>query len=255
MRTITPIRILSDNYVWVLGDDQSPRVAIVDPGDARPVVEHLDRNGLTPDAILVTHHHRDHVGGVSALVGRFGCPVFGPSLPGLVDHQVGGGDRVTVADPAVALTVLQVPGHTLDHLAYVGDGFSLCGDTLFAGGCGRVFEGTPEMMQASLDRLAELPDDTRIYCAHEYTEANLRFAAAVEPESRAVARRLAAVRELRQRGLPTVPSTLAEERETNPFLRTRESTVMAAAARFRGWDTAPGEETFAAIREWKDRFR
>jgi hydroxyacylglutathione hydrolase len=256
MRTlITPVRILRDNYVWLLAGDASPRVAVVDPGEAEPVLEHLSRNDQTVEAIVITHHHGDHVAGVGPLVERFGCPVYGPPISGIVDHAVGDGNDVAIGDASGPLRVVSVPGHTLDHVAYLGRGFVLCGDTLFAGGCGRLFEGTPDMMLESLDRLAALPDDTRIVCAHEYTEANLRFAAAVEPENAAIAERQASVRALRSEGRPSVPSTLAVERVTNPFLRTREPAVMAAAARRSGHATAAGAETFAAIRAWKDRFR
>lgn len=257
MITATPVPILSDNYAWVLTAEGGDRAVVVDPGQAGPVEEHLRARGLHLAAVLITHHHADHVAGVADLVATWECPVYGPRSAALdfVDRPVADGDRIELGSPEIRLDVLAVPGHTLDHLAYPGPGAVLCGDTLFAGGCGRVFEGTPEMMQASLDRLAELPDDTAVLCAHEYTESNLRFAAAVEPENQAIARRLEVVQAIRRHGRPTVPSTLLEERATNPFLRTRAPAVVDAAASRAGRPVEPGPETFAVIRAWKDGFR
>lgn len=259
MLLVEPIRAFHDNYIWLLHDKYSNRACVVDPGDATPVIEALDQRGLTLSAILVTHHHSDHVGGVSTLVDRYGSTVYGPLSQQFtkVDVALGDGDRVRILGRE--FEVLEIPGHTLDHIAYYYPGpesspalFS--GDTLFAGGCGRVFEGTAEQMHQSLSRLAELPDDTRVFCAHEYTLANLRFAQAVEPDNPALQQRLEEVERLRASNLPSLPSTLALEKATNPFLRTTEPAVIAAASQYSGQDcrTAPPAAIFAVIRSWKD---
>ena len=257
MYELKPVPVLGDNYVWLLRPAGADRVVVVDPGDARPVLEALAADGLGVEAVLVTHHHGDHVGGIGGLLQRHPAPVWGPAAEPVarVDHPVGEGDRVTLFDGRLVLTVLAVPGHTLGHVAYAGDGFALVGDTLFAGGCGRLFEGTPEQMYRSLDRLVALGDATELYCAHEYTAANLRFAAHVEPDNRALADRIREVAELRHRGTPTVPSTVGLERATNPFLRCLEPPVVAAAQRHAGRTVQPGGDTFAVVRTWKDGFR
>jgi len=208
-------------------------------------------------AILVTHHHADHVGGVQALAAKFRAPVFGPSRERLpCDVQpIDDGDVVSLADLGLEFRVMAVPGHTLGHVAYHGHGALFCGDTLFSAGCGRLFEGTAQQMLASLDRIATLPDDTRVYCAHEYTLSNLRFAAAVEPGNADVLETLEAVRELRARDGITLPSTLGHERRINPFLRCREPAVRAAAEARAGNPLPAPVDVFAVIRAWKDGFR
>jgi len=232
------------------------QAAAVDPGDAAPVLAWLARERLALSAILVTHHHPDHVGGIEALLAAHPVPVYGPrgeAIPGRT-HAVVEGDRVALAGLGAAFTVLEVPGHTRGHIAYYRPGTLFCGDTLFACGCGRLFEGTAEQMHASLGKLAALPGDTRIYCAHEYTLANIRFARAVEPGNAALSQREARDRARREAGVPTLPSTLAEELATNPFLRCEDSAVAAAA---RARDAAVASDpirVFAAIREWKNRF-
>lgn len=253
-----PVPVLGDNYVWLLESHAGPEVVVVDPGDADPVVDVVTRRGLQPTLILLTHRHHDHVGGVAELSARWEIPVVGPaadSIPG-VTVGISEGDEVAIpASGAGPLRVIAVPGHTAGHVAYLGEETALVGDTLFAGGCGRVFEGSAETMVRSLARLASLPTSTRLYCAHEYTVDNLLFATEVEPGNQALAERLARARELRRAGRPTVPSTLAEELATNPFLRCGEAPVVAAASRVAGRDTAPGVDTFAVIRGWKDRWR
>ena len=243
-----------DNYLWVIA--QGRRAAVVDPGDAAPVQRFLDARGLELAAILATHHHRDHVGGVRSLVERWHCPVFGPAHDGVegLDRKLAEGDRIEVPGLDLAFEVLDVPGHTAGHIAYVGNGAVFCGDTLFACGCGRLFEGTPAQMLDSLGKLARLPPETRVYCGHEYTLANIRFAQAVEPGNAKLARRAERDAATRARGEPTVPSTIAEERETNPFLRCAEPEVVASAERHAGRRLGSKVEVFAQIREWKNTF-
>ena len=257
MRTVRPIRAFNDNYIWVLEGDGDQAV-VVDPGDASPVAAELSSRGLTLSAILITHHHFDHTGGVAELAAAWGCPVYGPENPSIkaITRRVVAGDQVEVL--GYCFEVLAVPGHTLDHIAYFQAGdepLLFCGDTLFAGGCGRVFEGTYPMMFESLQRLAVLPENTRVYCAHEYTRANLAFAREVEPDNPAVSDRIAQVDALRRDEQPTVPSLLATELATNPFLRcSQDSVIRGLAASGRPAGQSP-EDCFAGLRQWKDNFR
>lgn len=251
---IFPLSAFEDNYIWVLR--RGDAVAVVDPGDDAPVLDYLTASATRLVAILATHHHADHVGGIADIVSRHPAPVYGPALEAIagVDHALAAGDHFALANLGIEFEVLGVPGHTRGHLAYYRRGTLFCGDTLFAAGCGRLFEGTPATMYASLSRIKALPADTRIYCAHEYTQANLRFAAAVEPGNLAIAARVDAVQRLRSQGLPTVPSLLADELATNPFLRWDAPEVAAAAQERLGRPATGAEEVFAAIREWKNRF-
>jgi len=254
---LEPICAFADNYIWLLRAPEYDGVVIVDPGEASPVLQTLNRHGLTVAAILLTHHHGDHVGGVDEILQRFPAPVFGPAWESIstVDHPVRGGDRVPLAELGLELEVVDVPGHTAGHVAYLGPGFALVGDTLFAGGCGRIFEGTPEQMYASLCRLAALPPETAIYCAHEYTAANLRFALDVEPANLTIETRLADARTARAQGRPTVPSTLVEELGTNPFLRCHEPAIVKAAEARVGRTLRGDYDVFAVVRRWKDGWR
>lgn len=257
MRTIRPIKAFNDNYIWLL-EASSGDVVVVDPGDAAPVIAELAARQLSLSGILVTHHHFDHTGGVAELAAAWGCPVYGPQNPAIeaVTHRVAAGDHVDLLD--YRFDVLEVPGHTLDHIAFFQAGSEpllFCGDTLFAGGCGRVFEGTYPMMFDSLQRLAVLPNATRIYCAHEYTRANLEFARAVEPSNPEVLQRIAEVDALRDDKQPSVPSLLATERATNPFLRcSQESVIQGLLASGRDAGATP-QALFAALRQWKDNFQ
>jgi hydroxyacylglutathione hydrolase len=262
---ISAIPAFADNYIWLLCDRERRRAAVVDPGDAAPVLAALAEAGLTLAAVLVTHHHADHVGGLPALRAAFpDAVVHGPAASRAegIDRRWKDGDTVTPDGFDARFDVIAVPGHTLDHVAYfartIGDDprpVLFCGDTLFAGGCGRVFEGTAAQMSGSLGRLAALPDDTLVYCAHEYTTSNLRFARAVEPANAALAERERETAAMRADGRPTVPSTLALERATNPFLRVEAADVRSAAASRLGRAPADPVEVFAAVRQWKDGFR
>ena len=257
MMNLVALPAFTDNYIWMLHD--GGRAVVVDPGDAAPVLEALDSQGLRLAGILVTHHHADHVGGVDALRSRLGGPVWGPAHETIPAPYVplAGGMQIDVL--GIAFDVIDVPGHTAGHIAYAehgpaGQPLLFCGDTLFSAGCGRLFEGTPAQMSASLDRLDALPAATRVCCTHEYTLSNLRFAAAVEPASDDVAVHTRHCQALREAGRPTLPSTLALERRINPFLRCTEPAVMAAA-RAQGAANDSRVEVFAALREWKNRFR
>ena len=255
MIQITALPAFTDNYIWLLQDSDSRRCAVVDPGDATPVQAWLTAHpDWTLSDILVTHHHHDHVGGVEQLKNATGAKVWGPAnekIPvrdvALHDH-----DRLTVL--GCEFEVIEVPGHTLGHIAFYHDGVLLCGDTLFAAGCGRLFEGTPQQMHQSLSRLAALPAETLVYCAHEYTLSNLRFAIAVEPDNAEIAARLATVIQQRQDGIITLPSNLALERFTNPFLRTGETSVKQKLDERDGPLNRAPTEVFAALRAWKDKF-
>lgn len=258
MLDVSPVRAFSDNYIWLIRGLADPAVAVVvDPGDARPVNAALEQHGLRLHAILVTHHHPDHVGGVAELAESHGARVYGPARERLPCEAttLDDGDHVRLAEPGLEFVVMNVPGHTLGHIAYYGHGALFCGDTLFSGGCGRLFEGTPAQMLDSLDRIAALPDDTRIYCAHEYTLGNLRFAATVEPGNADVIGALEATRVLRERDGISLPSTLGRERRINPFLRSREPSVRSAAEAHAGRAMAEPVEVFATVRSWKDGFR
>jgi hydroxyacylglutathione hydrolase len=257
MAIMEPVPAFSDNYVWLVTQPSSHAAVVVDPGEAELVLEILEKRELNLAAILLTHHHGDHVGGANELARSYRSPVYGPAKEKIsaVDQPVGGGDLVHVPEAGLELEVVDVPGHTAGHIAYLGDGFAFVGDTLFAGGCGRIFEGTPEQMHGSLSQLAHLPAETQVYCAHEYTLANLLFAREVEPDNRALEAREERAHRTRAAGRPTVPSTIVEELETNPFLRCDQPSVIAAANKFTGRDLTSEVEVFATIRAWKDGWR
>ena len=259
---VFPVPAFNDNYLWVIDDGQF--AAVVDPGDAGPVIAYLEAQSLTLTTILITHHHGDHVGGIEDLLARYpdnAIRVTGPANEDIpaCNSKLREGDAVRLAAPAIAFEVIDVPGHTAGHIAYysVAADWLFCGDTLFAGGCGRLFEGTAKQMQHSLAKLRALPPHTEFFCAHEYTLANLRFALAVEPNNIALQKRIEADTTTRARGEPTLPSTIGVERETNPFLRWDTQDVKLAAQRASsgkiGPNTAP-HLVFGAIREWKNHF-
>lgn len=236
---IVPVPAFSDNYIWLVNDSASGETAVVDPGDADPALAAASERGWTISQVWNTHWHPDHTGGNRAIKEATGARIYGPQNESIPGRDVGLAKGDTVRLGTHVGRVIEVPGHTLGHIAFVfdGDRVAFVGDTLFAMGCGRLFEGSPEQMHASLQDLAHLPGETRLYCAHEYTVANARFAVHAEPANRAIADRLEKVRKLREEGKITIPTTLAEERETNPFVR------------------ATNADEFARLRLEKDSFR
>jgi len=254
MLAIRAVPAFKDNYIWILERDGN--VAAVDPGDARPVEEFLSKKGLTLTAVLATHHHSDHVGGLAELASRWRCPTFGPAheVREKLDTRLREGDRFEVPGIGVTLEAIDIPGHTAGHIALTGEGMLFCGDTLFACGCGRLFEGTPAQMVDSLAKLARLPGATRVYCGHEYTMANIRFAQAVEPGNEALGERKEREAAKLLRCEPTLPSTIAEELATNPFLRCGEREVIASAEKHAGGKLSSAVDVFAEIRAWKNAF-
>ncbi|MGA9851882.1 MAG: hydroxyacylglutathione hydrolase [Gammaproteobacteria bacterium] len=251
---LLPLPAFRDNYIWLLAGARA--AVVVDPGDPAPVVQALAERQLHLVAVLITHHHPDHMGGAAALAGQFDCPVFGPAAEAIaaVTRPLRDGQKAEIAALDMGFRVLEIPGHTAGHIAYYGHNIVFCGDTLFSAGCGRLFEGTAAQMSRSLTKLAALPDSTAICCGHEYTVANLRFARIVEPGNRDILSYAEQAAERRGRNLPTLPSTLERERKVNPFLRCGEQTVVAAARHECGREPRDAIEVFAVIRSWKDRF-
>lgn len=255
MLHLRPLPALVDNYIWTLAD-AAGQALIVDPGEAAPVLAAVDA-GLHPVAILITHHHPDHIGGVARLLEAFDIPCYAPQDERIpqANQRVADGDRVQVGALGLEFEVLAVPGHTRSHVAYHGGGIVFCGDTLFSLGCGRLFEGSPAQMLNSLDRLAALPAQTQVCCTHEYTESNGRFARIAEPENPVRDLRLEEVARQRASGRASLPSSIASERDCNPFLRVGQAGIRRALKQWRGIETDDRLQTFAALREWKDGFR
>ena len=250
MTMITPIPAFQDNYIWLISNSQ--HAVVVDPGDAAPVIAYLKKHKLTLDAILVTHHHADHIGGIDELARHHPCKIYAPlkekydfTHEAVTDNQI-----IHLDNLQLSLEVLDVPGHTLGHIAYYGANSLFCGDTLFGAGCGRLFEGTPAQMFSTLQKLAQLPANTQIYCAHEYTERNLQFALTVEPNNPALLRRIEQTHAARMAGKPSLPSSMASELSTNPFLRCHSSEI----AKKMGLEGRELLEIFTAIRQARNVF-
>lgn len=255
MMQVIPVPAFTDNYIWLISNEERKQVAIVDPGDAAPVLAELQRRDMQPLAILITHHHRDHVGGIDALLEAYpGVPVYGPASEMIphITRALGEGQQVHLEQLGLSFEVLDVPGHTAGHIAYYGEGSLFCGDTLFGNGCGRVFDGTLEDLHHSLHRIAQLPADTLVYCTHEYTVDNIGFAKWVEPDNPALDARLEECWDLLDSGRATVPFELGREFDTNPFLRTHIPEVIARAEEIAGRATHTPADVFAVLRIWKD---
>jgi hydroxyacylglutathione hydrolase len=253
MLTITAIRALQDNYIWLL--QHGIHAVAVDPGEAAPVLDTLRKNDLQLDAILCTHRHHDHVDGIAELRGVYNVPVYGRSHPNNphITHDLREGDRLRLEALDITFDIIETPGHLEDHIAFIAPQMLFCGDVLFGGACGRNFEGTLAQLQHSLQRLAALPGDTRVYCAHEYTAYNMPFALACEPNNQDIQRRLAETMSLRKANRPTLPSTIAVEKATNPFLRCN-SPELIQTLQARGLKDTSEIAVFTALRDWRDHF-
>lgn len=258
---VTAITAFNDNYIWALSSQDNRNLALVDPGDAEVCIDYLQKNNRILSAILITHHHSDHVGGIKALLEyakqkSWSVTVYGPANEKIVqlDVKLEENDTVDLPELNCQFNVLDLPGHTKGHIAYHNDELLFCGDTLFSGGCGRLFEGTPKQMHQSLTKLANLPADTLVYCAHEYTQANLAFALAVEPSNNNLHNYAAQVKLLRQKHQATIPSTIGLEQQINPFLRCNEPSIKLSAQNYSKQVQANDSEVFAVIRAWKNDF-
>jgi hydroxyacylglutathione hydrolase len=252
--TITHIDAFTDNYIWAIV--QNKECIIVDPGDAKPVIQFLNKKKLKLKAILITHHHHDHTAGVKALMDKYHPEIYGPKMKEITKftQELKEGDTVDFPEFNLKFDVIEIPGHTLDQIAYYCAPYLFSGDTLFSAGCGRIFEGTPEQMLNSLNRLKSLPDDTQIYCAHEYTLSNLNFATLIEPSNQAIKKHMKHCRQLRDKKEPTLPTLMKDEKLINPFLRCDRDSVKQRAEYYLNKALGTEEEVFTAIRKWKNHF-
>ena len=258
---VTALPAFQDNYIWVIHDVDKPQdIVVVDPGDAKVVSKAIAQKNWNLKAILITHHHHDHVGGLLELKQQFSVPVYGPAMEAIegIDFKLGHGDKITIEDSNLTFSIIDLPGHTLGHIAYYGHSSVFCGDTLFSGGCGRMFEGTPQVFHQSLNELSALPEDTAVYCTHEYTQANLEFACYVEPENKDTLAYKDYVFAKRAKKQITLPSTIALEKKINPFLHCENTELQLSLAKL----AKVSEEvllnqpvnTFATLRKLKDNF-
>lgn len=256
---VIPVPAFHDNYIWLFHFDNDANAYVVDPGDANVVEAALTQNELQLSGILITHHHPDHTGGIDQLLSKHSVPVYGPAGGSVPQVTVPMKDQTFKLDNGLIFSTMTVPGHTLDHIAYFSepageDPLLFCGDTLFAGGCGRLFEGSPQQMHHSLSRLTQLPSNTRVYCAHEYTLSNLAFAKAVEPKNTQLLERIQTEKARRQQNIPTIPTTIGLELSTNPFVRSDQDAVIRAAEAHCQHALAEEHEVLATVRQWKDSF-
>jgi hydroxyacylglutathione hydrolase len=251
---IKMIKALSDNYIWMIGISSSPEVILVDPGDINAVLSALKKNNYTPVAILITHYHYDHVNALAELYRRYKMPIYGPEKEAVPYKRFSlkENDQVSIESLDLTFDVLDMPGHTLGHIAFHIGNHLFCGDVLFAGGSGFLFEGTPTQMQSSVDKIYALADQTLLYCAHEYTQDNLRYAEILEPDNTDIQQRIGETQQLRKNNQATVPSLLELEKKTNPFLRTREISVVQSAETYADKKLPHASDVFACIRYWKD---
>jgi hydroxyacylglutathione hydrolase len=254
---IIPLNAFNDNYIWVIHSPENNSVTVVDPGDAKPVINYIENNNLSLETILITHHHHDHIGGVADLKKRYGCQVYAPKhdQQAFSDKDLVQDDTVSILNDYYQFQVIEVPGHTMGHIAFYGHQALFCGDTLFKAGCGRMFEGTPPVFHQSLQKLAQLPPETKVYCAHEYTLANLEFALSIEPNNTKIKEEILNSQELRKNNEPTLPSTIGQELNFNPFLRCHQPDVQKTASEATIEKTfSDPVRTFATIRQLKDNF-
>ena len=252
--TIIPIPSFQDNYIWAFIENKNKKTIIVDPGDATPVLDYLEQHQLILSAIFITHHHWDHTNGIPALKKKYNIPIYGSSKESIPEVTISIQELDTIPFDSLTFQIFAIPGHTRDHIAYYAKEILFCGDTLFAAGCGRLFEGSAEELYSSLQKIVALPDNTKIYCAHEYTLNNLRFAKTVEPDNKNMEERIKNVTELREKKLPSLPSLLHEEKETNPFLRCHLPEVIKSAEKFCGEPLNTPVSVFRILRKWKDHF-
>ena len=256
LHKILAIPALNDNYIWTIVHLKKQSAIIIDPGAANPILDMLAQQDLTLTAILITHHHWDHTQGILGILEKYLVPVYGPAedmIP-FCDHPINGGDHLILSSLGLTFNILAIPGHTLGHIAYYGHQWVFTGDTLFSGGCGRIFEGSPDQLYRSLLKLTALPSNTQIYCGHEYTEKNLEFAQMVNPNNHKLKKRIAEIQQQINQNLPTLPSTLQLELDTNPFLRCHEKDIQQSLEEHYGYPFANTIAVFKALRQWKDEF-
>ena len=258
---VSMIKAFTDNYIWAITSPDCQSMALVDPGDAEVCIEFIEKNNKTLNTILITHHHNDHVGGIEKLVQycqekTWPLTIYGPEQENIphCDVKLNESSIVTLADLNIEFSVIDLPGHTLGHIAYLAQDNLFCGDTLFSGGCGRLFEGTPTQMLSSLNKLSILPERTHVYCAHEYTQANLDFALTVEPSNSELVYYYNQVLQKRANNIATIPSSILQEKKINPFLRCDQETLMASASEYSGEKVTDTLSTFTQIRAWKNNF-
>jgi len=258
---VSMIKAFSDNYIWAISSNVGEKMALVDPGDANVCIEFIEQHQLQLSSILITHHHADHVGGINKLVDyckskQWPLTIYGPESENIphCDVTLNESQTVILADLDLEFAVIDLPGHTSGHIAYLSQDNLFCGDTLFSGGCGRLFEGTPSQMLSSLEKLSALPERTHVYCAHEYTQANLNFALTVEPCNSELVFYYNQVLQLREEGIATIPTSVMLEKKINPFLRCDQPSLMTSASEFSGDEVNDKLEAFTIIRNWKDNF-